>query len=462
MQAGWTYEADIWAIGCTIAELKTGKRLFPEQINENVHLMLMEKCLGKRMPPEVLQRAWQKSSFARNNHLLVPATQGKVTINGKISDILQQKKFKEGRILSDIVSDTALLDLLTQLLELNPTKRPKAGPLRRHSFFENSRFDRSNVDVKTAYQPLPSPSPEIAEPAAPSQEDNDARITAGMQMLSDFDGSHSTQEDMELQLQKNLDEQREKMAQLDLEMNGLRALQRQLSTKARKERARQSVQSGDDMQERIEQQRPFAYDAAARTKSADQLQDLLDELQGNLAMPRSTSQASIHDSQASMNEVDELLVELQTRTQKTLEDAQRYQEDMVQRASQLHQPDTKMYEGRPVNQWAAGLSLGSHPPDVNITTPPSQMYRPVGLVCLSTVWYRLGQVLSMCYACCACAGLRARHSHALVCALVSRMRWSARSPLARNPHPHLFRKQPTARNALRCQQADSLLLCAAE
>ena len=296
LQAGWSYEADIWAIGCTIAELATGWKLFPDQTNENVHLLLMEKCVGKRLPPEMLQRAWQKG-VTRSNQLLVPSNQGKILVNPKISDILQQKKFNEGRLLSDMVSDSNLLDLLIKLLEFDPTRRPKAAPLRRHSFFENSRFDRSEVDVKTAYLPLPSVALEASEQSAPSGlqtgpsvhihlEREEPGSTVGVEAQSDFDIHHATAAEMEQELQKNLHQQSEKLEQLDLERDELRALQRQLSTQARKERDRQEHQSSqsDDHVGQAEKRCPSAY-GPARTQSADQLEALLHELQGNLAFP---------------------------------------------------------------------------------------------------------------------------------------------------------------------------------
>ena len=45
LSIGWSYPSDIWAAGCTIAELYLGELLFPAK-NDVEHLALMEKSLG--------------------------------------------------------------------------------------------------------------------------------------------------------------------------------------------------------------------------------------------------------------------------------------------------------------------------------------------------------------------------------------------------------------------------------
>ncbi len=365
LQAGWSYESDIWSIGCTVAELATGTTLFPDQINENVHLMLMEKCLERRLPPGLLQRAWQKG-VARSNNLLVPSNQGRHIVNRKIGDILQEQKFNGSRALSDMVSDSDLLDLLVKLLEFDPAKRPKAGPLRKHRFFVQSRFDRSDVDVKTAYPPLPSSevfTPTKDAPCPPSAQllgDKRAqRISAAdMNASHGFALNHVTQVELELQQKQNIEQQTAIMAQLDSEVHGLKLLQEQLAGKV--------LAHGGGQQTHA-----LAPQAPVRTQSAIQLEELLDELQvqGASAIPRTASQEN-------MEEVDELLLELQSRTLKTLEEAKKIQETMFQRAAQLSPDAPSAQQGAGSRSFLTSFS-GSHPPDVNITTPPSQMYRPV-------------------------------------------------------------------------------------
>jgi hypothetical protein len=381
LQGGWSYESDVWSIGCTIAELATGTALFPDQINENVHLMLMEKCLERRLPQALLERAWQKG-VARSNNWLVKSNQGRYSVNRKIGDILQEKKFNGCNALSDMVSDLDLFDLLCKLLEFDPAKRPKAGPLRKHRFFAQSRFDRSDIDVKTAYPPLPSPPEDLTPtedapcpPPAQFRGDEMAQSisAADMNASRGSDMNHVAQEELEQQQRQNLEQQAAIMAQLDSDMQGLKVLQQQLTQKAR-------AHGGGE-------QRTFpasAQQPPARTQSVDQLEELLHELQlqGNMAIAPTASQES-------MEEVDELLLELQSRTQKTLEEAKKIQETMFQRTAQLRTDAGSARQGAG-SRSVVGRFTGSHPPDVNITTPPSQMYRPVswtGVVSCCLVQY---------------------------------------------------------------------------
>ena len=158
LRTGWSYEADLWAIGCILVELLTGKKLFFNNMDPNVHLMLMEKCLGKKIPQTLLRKAWQ-SGAARQSKMLVTTytTSGHtqiLEINPLTTDILQRKKLREGCLLSEAVSNPLLEDLLDELLQFEANKRSKAGPLRKHDFFKLARFDRSNVDVLTPYPPI--------------------------------------------------------------------------------------------------------------------------------------------------------------------------------------------------------------------------------------------------------------------------------------------------------------------
>jgi serine/threonine protein kinase len=187
----WSYEADLWAIGCILVELLTGKKLFFNNMDPNVHLMLMEKCLGKKIPQTLLRKAWQ-SGAARQSKMLVTTytTSGHtqiLEINPLTQDILQRKKLREGYLLSEVVSNPLLEDLLDDLLQFEANKRSKAGPLRKHDFFKLARFDRSNVDVLTPYPPIFPPELPLYRPqdSSPPQDRPQNRPTSFPLDLSD-------------------------------------------------------------------------------------------------------------------------------------------------------------------------------------------------------------------------------------------------------------------------------------
>lgn len=45
LQAGWTYPLDVWAVGCVLAELATGSKVF-ELAHDDVHLAMIERLVG--------------------------------------------------------------------------------------------------------------------------------------------------------------------------------------------------------------------------------------------------------------------------------------------------------------------------------------------------------------------------------------------------------------------------------
>ena len=164
LQSGWSHQADVWAVGCILVELVTGKKLFGELMSDNVHLLLMERCLERKLPQGLLMKAWQKGAV-RQTKVIFAEAQGasqKFVINPICSDILQAKKLKDGLPVSLQISDSELLDLLDKLLEFDPVKRGNAKELREHKFFCHARFDRSNLETN---EPLP--------PILPQHEEDD-------------------------------------------------------------------------------------------------------------------------------------------------------------------------------------------------------------------------------------------------------------------------------------------------
>jgi serine/threonine protein kinase len=148
LKTGWSYEVDLWAIGCVLAELFTGKKLFCADLDCNVHLMIMQKRLGRTLPQTLLRKAWEQGKQQVPEIVVPIVVQGYcnvhdgLRINPMITDVLQEKKLREGSyVLSEVVSNPLLLDLLGQLLQFEPNERSKAAPLRAHALFKCARIE---------------------------------------------------------------------------------------------------------------------------------------------------------------------------------------------------------------------------------------------------------------------------------------------------------------------------------
>ena len=152
LHTGWSKEMDVWSIGCILAELTKGKVVFGEQLADNVHLMIFEKTLEKPMPDALLRKAWSKGTAAQNKTLVIQGQN--VQINRRPSDALQERNLRDALVLREEIADPQLRDVLEKIFEYDPAKRAKAGPLRSHPFFARARFDRSDIDVPTAYPPV--------------------------------------------------------------------------------------------------------------------------------------------------------------------------------------------------------------------------------------------------------------------------------------------------------------------
>jgi dual-specificity kinase len=68
--SGWSYECDVWSLGCILCELLSGEVLF--QTHENLeHLALMERMLGP-LPPAVVAEARRGKKYFLEGRLLWP------------------------------------------------------------------------------------------------------------------------------------------------------------------------------------------------------------------------------------------------------------------------------------------------------------------------------------------------------------------------------------------------------
>ncbi|KAK4700431.1 dual-specificity kinase, partial [Phenoliferia sp. Uapishka_3] len=156
---GWSYECDVWSIGCILIEFFTGEALF--QTHENVeHLAMMERVFG-RMPDAYRQKAYQAVSpnhpdwfetervgrSLRATKLNFPVLKPSSVANAQAVTSKQSIKFvKQMKTLQNIVPQDSgiatqrFLNLLEKLLVWEPKERLTVKDALSHPFFRASQL----------------------------------------------------------------------------------------------------------------------------------------------------------------------------------------------------------------------------------------------------------------------------------------------------------------------------------
>lgn len=125
LQAGWSYGADVWAMGVTIIEVLLKHRPFATHM-ELTLLHMQERTVGAQMPQDMIQRGLAKRKELISVHrssLALPMPQEAPKINAV-------------RPLNMLIQDKSLLSLLQQMLTLDTARRPLTSGLLRHPFFD--------------------------------------------------------------------------------------------------------------------------------------------------------------------------------------------------------------------------------------------------------------------------------------------------------------------------------------
>ena len=129
--AGWMWGADIWSVGCILIELFTGRLLYETHENRE-HLALMERTL-KKFPTWM----WRYST-AENQKFFGEERGGEKELDTTwLNEPGQSKSATKVRAAQHIrfqVHDRDFLDLLTQCLEYDKTRRIRAHDIMYHPF----------------------------------------------------------------------------------------------------------------------------------------------------------------------------------------------------------------------------------------------------------------------------------------------------------------------------------------
>jgi len=178
LNIGWSYAADIWSVGCLLAELRTGRLLFDTH-EDLEHLALMEKVLQRPMPLEMGRKHLQVNSAQQQS----AASKRMVRANGTVSwperatSLGSRAHVEKQRVLSEMFSDTLFVDLMQKMLQWNPAARILPKDALRHPFFKQHSSSRASTNTQQMIQNKP----ELVaahRPLPPASRQTDQQIQA--------------------------------------------------------------------------------------------------------------------------------------------------------------------------------------------------------------------------------------------------------------------------------------------
>ncbi|KAJ2894576.1 Dual specificity protein kinase lkh1 [Zalerion maritima] len=147
---GWSYECDIWSIGCILVEFFTGDALF--QTHDNLeHLAMMEGVVGSRIDQPLVQQV-NRTTRGQNN----PATGyfKRFKLDYPTHDTSRaSKKFVRGmKQLKQIIPANNsflrnFLDLLEKIFVYDPKKRIKAKEALNHPWFSETAYPDDGTEA---------------------------------------------------------------------------------------------------------------------------------------------------------------------------------------------------------------------------------------------------------------------------------------------------------------------------
>ncbi|KAF8088163.1 hypothetical protein N665_0550s0022 [Sinapis alba] len=132
---GWSYQCDLWSIGCILFELCTGEALF--QTHDNLeHLAMMERALGP-LPEHMTRKASRGAEkyFRRGGRLNWPEG---ANSRESIRAVKRLDRLKEMVARHVDNARSGFADLLYGLLQYNPSERLTANDALDHPFFKSA------------------------------------------------------------------------------------------------------------------------------------------------------------------------------------------------------------------------------------------------------------------------------------------------------------------------------------
>jgi len=156
----WSTKADVFSMGCIFFEMFYGARLF--EVNDDAeHLSLFEKRIAK-LPLSLTRSSKHFRRYFDNNGALLRGSSGAYSARTSASS-------SGTRHLSEVVTDDNLRDLLTQMLDVDPTRRASAQDCLRHPYLAGR--SGSAAAVSPLRKQMERMALHDAAPSAPSAAD---------------------------------------------------------------------------------------------------------------------------------------------------------------------------------------------------------------------------------------------------------------------------------------------------
>ncbi|GAB5365252.1 hypothetical protein AAMO2058_001041400 [Amorphochlora amoebiformis] len=199
LNVGWTFPADIWSIGCILAELRTGRLLFDTH-EDLEHLALMEKITQSPMPNIIgLKHLKHNRDPTTVNSKAGGQDQGGArklvrengTINWPEACLSTQSKahVEKQRPLAGMFSDPLFVDLIQKMLKWHPEERIKPKDALNHPFLHQVTVHQHTSQHSTQSKQVP-------ESTAPSSEKHPGVTSAkGQEGKRSGEGFPETQKD---------------------------------------------------------------------------------------------------------------------------------------------------------------------------------------------------------------------------------------------------------------------------
>jgi len=158
LQIGWSYPSDVWSVGCILLELYTGQTLFNTHQNSE-HLAMMEIIFGP-FPSEWLISQKKAKNNVISDYFELSDRDSKTWVLKWYRNATSEskKRIKNMKKLSEIISKEEhkeFLDLITKLLNYDPSTRLTAGEALDHAYFDAVReryrsqsLEKSTEDVE--------------------------------------------------------------------------------------------------------------------------------------------------------------------------------------------------------------------------------------------------------------------------------------------------------------------------
>jgi dual-specificity kinase len=147
LELGYSYETDVWSIGCVLLELFLGRPFFTSSLsineteNDLEQLNNFQAVLGL-IPQELITNYKEEYYNNERYERIVPASSAvaryfKIESKGDREQfVLKKGKTTQSDRLTDLISLSTFYDLLRRTLEYKPSKRIKPMEALKHPFFK--------------------------------------------------------------------------------------------------------------------------------------------------------------------------------------------------------------------------------------------------------------------------------------------------------------------------------------